>query len=110
MISILNFGTWKAGNKERKNYKYSKNFFHKRYFGEIAGKHSEICGTVEKDEISITEDAVEFLEQCPSGVDYDHSFSSAFYNNLEGLGYDDEEKEEIDKLFDILQRVEDFRI
>ena len=31
------------------------------YFGEIAGKHSEVCGVVEEDEISITEDAVEFL-------------------------------------------------
>ena len=77
------------------------------YFGEIAGKHSEIYGTVDEDEISITEDAVEFLEQCPSGVYYDHSFSSAFYNSLEGQDYDDEE---IDKLFDILQRVEDFKI
>ena len=80
------------------------------YFGEIAGKHSEIYGTVDEDEISITEDAVEFLEQCPSGVYYDHSFSSAFYNSLEGQDYDDDEKEEIDKLFDILQRVEDFKI
>ena len=80
------------------------------YFGEIAGKHSEIYGTVDEDEISITEDAVEFLEQCPSGVCYDHSFSSAFYNSLEGQDYDDDEKEEIDKLFDILQRVEDFKI
>ena len=77
------------------------------YFGEIAGKHSEIYGTVDEDEISITEDAVEFLEQCPSGVYYDHSFSSAFYNSLEGQDYDDEE---IDKLFDILKRVEEFKI
>ena len=77
------------------------------YFGEIAGKHSEIYGTVDEDEISITEDAVEFLAKYPSGVDYDHSFSSAFYNNLEGQGYDDKE---IDKLFYILKRVEVFKI
>ena len=90
---------------------YVDNFTGKRaYFGEIAGKHSEICGTVEKDEISITEDAVEFLEQCPSGVYYDHSFSSAFYRELEGRDCDDEESVEVDKLFDILQRVEDFKI
>ncbi len=55
-------------------------------------------------------DAVEFLEQCPSGVYYDHSFSSAFYRELEGRDYDEEEKEEIDKLFDILKRVEEFKI
>lgn len=75
------------------------------YFGEIAGKHSEICGTVEKDEIIITEDAVEFLEQCPSGRYYDHSFSSAFYNELECGEYED-----VDRLFDILERVEKFKI
>ena len=80
------------------------------YFGEIAGKYSEIYGTVDEDEISITDDAVEFLAKYPSGGDYDHSFNSAFYNNLEGQDYDDDEKEEIDKLFDILQRVEDFKI
>lgn len=92
---------------------YVDNFTDKRaYFGEIAGKHSEICGVVEEDEISITEDAVEFLEQCPSGLYYDHSFSSAFYNELEGRGYDDgeEEKKEVDRLFDILERVEKFKI
>ena len=80
------------------------------YFGEIAGKHSEIYGTVDEDEIEITHDAVEFLEQCPRGRYYDHSFVSAFYNDLEGRDYEDVEKEEINRLFDILERVKGFRI
>ena len=80
------------------------------YFGEIAGKHSEIYGEVEEDEISITEDAVEFLANYPSGVDYDHSFRDAFYSEMEGRDYDEEKQEEIDKLFEILERVENFRV
>ena len=80
------------------------------YFGEIAGKHSEIYGEVEEDEISVTEDAVEFLANYPSGVDYDHSFRDAFYSEMEGRDYDEEEQEEVDKLFEILERVENFRV
>ena len=80
------------------------------YFGEIAGKHSEIYGTVEEDEIKITDDAVEFLAVYPRGVDYYHSFRNAFFNSLEGMNYEDDEKEEIDRLFDILRRVEKFKI
>ena len=81
------------------------------YFGEIAGKHSKIYGVVDGDGIEITEDAVEFLASCPSGVDYDHSFRNAFYNGLEGYGCEDEdEKEEMDRLFDLLERVENFKI
>ena len=90
---------------------YVDNFTDRRaYFGEIAGKHSEVCGVVEEDEISITEDVVEFLADYPRGVDYDHSFVSAFYNELEGRECDDEEKVEVDRLFDILERVEKFKI
>ena len=91
---------------------YVESFTGRRaYFGEIAGKHSEICGTVDEDEISITEDAVEFLEQCPSGLYYDHSFSSAFYKKLEGRYYEDEDdKSKADILFGILERVEGFKI
>ena len=81
------------------------------YFGEIAGKHSEIYGVVERDDVEISEDAVEFLFNFPSGVDYDHSFSDAFYNSLEGYSCKDEdEKEEMDILFGILERVENFKI
>ena len=85
---------------------YVDNFTDKRvYFGEIAGKHSEICGVVEEDEIDITDDAVEFLAKYPSGRDYDYSFVDAFYNELEGR-----ESEDVDKLLDILERVEKFKI
>ena len=80
------------------------------YFGEIAGKHSEIYGEVEEDEISVTEDTVEFLAKYPSGVNYDHSFRDAFYSEMEGRSYDEEEQEEIDKLFEILERVQNFRV
>ena len=75
------------------------------YFGEIAGKHSEIYGTVEEDEIKITDDAVEFLATYPRGRCYDHSFIDAFYNTLEGAYYKDD-----NMLFDILERVEGFKI
>lgn len=47
------------------------------YFGEIAGKHSEIYGNVEENEVSINEsiEAVnDFLVECPSGHEYNHSF------------------------------------
>ena len=80
------------------------------YFGEIAGKYSEIYGEVEEDEINVTEDAVEFLANYPSGADCDYSFREAFFRVMVGRNYGEEQQEEIDKLFEILERVENFRV
>ena len=44
------------------------------YFGEIAGKHSDIYGTIEEDEITIGGDVVKFLQKAPEGHSYDYSF------------------------------------
>lgn len=80
------------------------------YFGEIAGKHSEIYGEVKEDEISVTEDAVEFLANYPSGADCDYSFREAFFSEMDVRNYGEEQQEEIDKLFEILERVQNFRV
>lgn len=54
------------------------------YFGEIEGKHSEVYGTLDDDEVKITDDkeAVKaFLSINPDGISYNHSFIYAFYEN-----------------------------
>ena len=75
-------------------------------FGEIAGKHSDINGTLEADEISLNDDVVGFLSRNPSGRRYDHSFVRALFSELEGEDYEKNN----DKLFDILERVENFKV
>lgn len=55
------------------------------YFGEIAGKHSEIYGTIEENEISIIDDrniVRGFLKNCPSGTSYNHSFTQRIYDYI----------------------------
>ena len=55
------------------------------YFGEIAGKHSDIYGILESDEIVIetNEDKInEFLTTFPEGIDYNHSFLSVISDRL----------------------------
>lgn len=50
------------------------------YFGEIAGKHSEIDGHLEAGDIRVEshpEDVLKFLLSNPSGREYDHSFMDA---------------------------------
>lgn len=58
--------------------KFKKDFTGVRVnFGEIAGKHSEIYGTLEEDEIVINSDpkeVVAFLKKHPSGHNFNHSF------------------------------------
>jgi len=57
------------------------------YFGEIAGKHSEIYGTIEESEISIEtnkQEVLNFLLSNPSGTDYNYSFIKTLINNSEG--------------------------
>lgn len=61
-------------------------------FGEIAGKHSEIYGTLEASEMIITSgnSVVEFLELCPSGHNYNHSFLDTISDGLGDIYIDDE--------------------
>ena len=72
------------------------------YFGEVLGKHSEICGTIEKDEmifVSDNEEAVRVVEEhsLTSGFSPFHYTSINF--ELEGEDLDDMDSDEIiDKL------------
>jgi hypothetical protein len=55
------------------------------YFGEIAGKHSDIYGTLNKEDLNIIEDVEkekEFLKKHPSGTDYNFSFIDMICDQL----------------------------
>ena len=55
------------------------------YFGEIAGKHSDIYGTLDKEDMKIYtqgELVQEFLARCPEGDEYNHSFIDYIYAQL----------------------------
>jgi hypothetical protein len=61
------------------------------YFGEIAGKHSEVYGDIEESEVCIdtqTEKVIEFLELHPSGHDYNHSFLCTLTDRYSDQGYE----------------------
>jgi hypothetical protein len=52
------------------------------YFGEINGKHSEVYGTINEDEITVSDnkdDITIFLKKHPSGHNYNHSFLLTIY-------------------------------
>ena len=56
------------------------------YFGEIAGKHSEIYGEIEESEIAINKNKAvitSFLRECPSRHEYNHSFIYAIIQAVE---------------------------
>ncbi len=56
------------------------------YFGEIEGKHSEVCGTLDEDEVTITDDkakVTEFISMNPVGWDFNHSFIDVFHDHME---------------------------
>jgi len=60
-------------------------------FGEIAGKHSDVYGELEADEIFINENdaAVNtFISQCPGEHSYNHSFIDAISDYCGEEGYD----------------------
>lgn len=62
------------------------------YFGEIAGKHSEIYGNLEENEINIIEEPEEinnFLKEYPTGHEYNHSFLCTFQDGILDERYDD---------------------
>ena len=63
------------------------------YFGEIAGKHSEVYGTLDESDMVIHEDVAgvqTFLKECPGGHQYDHSFLHQFLDDATCGGYEDE--------------------
>ena len=70
------------------------------YFGEIEGKHSEVCGTLDEDEVTITDDkakVTEFISMNPEGWNYNHSFIDVFHDHMENEETD-EFMEEFSKL------------
>lgn len=76
------------------------------YFGEIAGKHSEIYGTLDEEDIELITDldsVNQFLTEYPSGRDFNHSFTNRIGDKL----YDGE-YEGIDMAYD--EYLELFRI
>lgn len=83
------------------------------YFGEIAGKHSEVYGDLTENDFKIItskKEVKEFLADYPNGVDYNHSFIENLlesYNDNEGRDYHLEdygkdycdEVEELEKIY-----------
>ena len=56
------------------------------YFGEIEGKHSEVCGTLDEEDVTIADDkakVTEFISVNPEGWDYNHSFIDVFHDHME---------------------------
>lgn len=67
------------------------------YFGEIAGKHSEIYNTLDEEDIEVIEDQkviVNFLTENPSGHEYNYSFLYTFSDYASDGGYDDISEDE----------------
>ena len=61
------------------------------YFGEILGKHSEIYGTLEKDDVEILTDDQEFIEKF---IEIMGDGTISGYNPLEYISYDDDDEDE----------------
>jgi hypothetical protein len=50
------------------------------YFGEVLGKHSEICGTLEEKDVTLVTDNPEFLFQANDlGIDLETGFNPLSY-------------------------------
>lgn len=76
------------------------------YFGEIAGKHSDIYGTINEDEITVDDSVsgvVGFLQNNPTGREYDHSFVDRFYERVSEGDYDDFDAETDEAYWDFYQ-------
>lgn len=71
------------------------------YFGEIAGKHSEIYNTLDENDIEIISDVdviTTFLYRYPSCHEYNHSFLHTFHDQANDGVYDDISEDDI-KIF-----------
>lgn len=76
------------------------------YFGEIAGKHSDIHGTIDEDEITVDDSVsgvVRFLQNNPTGREYEHSLIGAFYEHVRAGSYDNHDDETDDVYWDFYQ-------
>lgn len=84
------------------------------YFGEIWGKHSEVCGEMCEKTFEIIKDGKKiksFLNNYPSGHNYDHSFIYTFLEReeerleyeVEDLDEDDITQEELDELRSLIK-------
>ena len=68
------------------------------YFGEIAGKHSDVYNRLDTNDIEVIDDyktIIDFLFENPHGHDYNHSFLHTFINYASDGGYDDVLEEDI---------------
>lgn len=77
------------------------------YFGEIWGKHSEVCGEVSEKDFKVVVDKNKiksFLQAYPSGHNYDHSFIYTFIeSNEEDEIQEDIAKEILDELKNLIK-------
>ena len=67
------------------------------YFGEIAGKHSDVYNSLDENDIEVIEDSKviqQFLSSNPSGHEYNHSFLYTFSDYASDGGYDDISEED----------------
>lgn len=68
------------------------------YFGEILGKHSEICGPLERDEITIKSDDQEFIDKLVSIIGSERISGYCpldyFQDEEEDDDYDEDEDED----------------
>ncbi len=63
------------------------------YFGEIAGKHSEVCGDLLEKHITIetnVNNVIDFILKNPNYHSYDHSFLHTFQDDLSDGRYSEE--------------------
>lgn len=76
------------------------------YFGEIAGKHSDIRGTIDEGDITVDDSVsgvVGFLQNNPTGREYDHSFIDRFYERVSVGCYDNNDNETNDAYWEFYQ-------
>lgn len=70
----------------------------KIYFGEIAGKHSNVYNTLDENDIEVIDDykiIQQFLSSNPNGHQYNYSFLHTFYDYASDGGYEDISEEDI---------------
>ncbi len=78
------------------------------YFGEIAGKHSEVCGDIDDKDLKLytdVDEVVAFLESNPTRREYNYSFLDVMRCFNERREYDENDEgfdEELDELDTIL--------
>lgn len=62
------------------------------YFGEILGKHSEVCGTLDKSDLAVVTDDQDFIEKLEKYIG-----DSFGHNPLEHLQGDEDDANEVDE-------------